>query len=141
MRAFHLRSAIAVALIAAAPARPAAAQSLVGYSAGSAARERQAESDAIGRPRPASAEAHSRALSAETHVAGTVAQARTRDYVIARMKEWGLETDVRAYEVWMPHAVSVRVARVSPSPKELALAEPPVAGDPTSAMAQYPTVN
>jgi N-acetylated-alpha-linked acidic dipeptidase len=30
---------------------------------------------------------------------------------------------------------------VSPQPKELALTEPPVAGDPTSALWQYPTVN
>jgi N-acetylated-alpha-linked acidic dipeptidase len=33
------------------------------------------------------------------------------------------------------------VSRVSPQPKDLPLAEPPVAGDPTSKLWQYPTVN
>jgi N-acetylated-alpha-linked acidic dipeptidase len=57
------------------------------------------------------------------------------------MKRWGLETDVRAYDIWMPQPTSVRVARVSPQPKDLSLAEPVVADDPTSKLAQYPTVN
>src|SRR6185295_9238810 len=87
------------------------------------------------------ASAHSRALSAEAHVAGTPAQARTRDYVIARMREMGLETEVRGYHVYLPHATSVHAWRVSPNPRELPLPEPPVAGDSTSSLWQYPTVN
>src|SRR6478672_7435504 len=119
----------------------AAQQSMVGYSAANAARQRELEASAVKRPSPVSASPHSKELSGETHVAGTAAQARTRDYVINQMKKWGIETQVRAYDVWMPHPVSVHVARVSPQPKELALAEPPVAGDATSSMWQYPTVN
>jgi N-acetylated-alpha-linked acidic dipeptidase len=80
-------------------------------------------------------------LSAETHVSGTAAQARTRDYVIAQMKAMGLETEVRQYDVFLPHPTAVRLWRVSPGMKELRLPEPPVAGDPTSGLAQYPTVN
>jgi N-acetylated-alpha-linked acidic dipeptidase len=114
---------------------------MVGYTAVGAAREQELEASAIKRPSPASAAAHSKELSRETHVAGTPAQARTRDYVIDQMRRWGLETDVRAYDVWMPHPTSVHVARVSPQPKELSLAEPVVADDPTSKLAQYPTVN
>ncbi len=117
------------------------AQQLPGYTQAAAERERAAERDAIGRPSPADAAAHSKALSSETHVAGTPAQARTRDYVIARMKEWGLETEVRTYEVWMPIPTSVHLWRVDHVVRELALAEPPVKGDPTSMLAQYPTVN
>ncbi len=118
-----------------------AQQPLVGYTAAGAARERDLEADAIKRPSPTTAAANSKELSRETHVAGTPAQARTRDYVIAQMKSWGIETEVRAYDVWMPHPTSVHVARVSPDAKQFALAEPPVKGDPTSALAQYPTVN
>jgi N-acetylated-alpha-linked acidic dipeptidase len=114
---------------------------MVGYTAGDAAREREIEASAIKRPSPTSASAHSKELSRETHVAGTPAQARTRDYVVDQMKRWGLETDVRAYDIWMPQPTSVRVARVSPQPKDLSLAEPVVADDPTSKLAQYPTVN
>ena len=112
-----------------------------GYTAANAQRERELEANATRRPSPAVASTHSKQLSRETHVAGTSAQARTRDYVIEQMKKMGIETQVRAYDVWMPHPVSVHVARVSPQPKELSLVEPPVAGDATSSLWQYPTVN
>ncbi|HEY7235750.1 MAG TPA: M20/M25/M40 family metallo-hydrolase [Gemmatimonadaceae bacterium] len=119
----------------------ATAQSLVGYSPAAAVREHDVEADAIKRPSPTSAAAHSRALSREVHVAGTAAQVRTRDYVIAQMKSWGLETEVRRYDIWMPHPTEVRVWRVSPDTMRLSLAEPPVPNDPASALPQYLTVN
>lgn len=128
-------------LLGALPASALAQQTMTGYSAANAAKQRDLEANAIKRPSPTIASAHSRELSKETHVAGTPAQARTRDYVIAQMKKWGMETEVRAYDVWMPHPVSVKASRVSPAPKEFSLAEPPVAGDPSSRLAQYPTVN
>ena len=132
---------IAAALLAGAGVAVAAQQPLVGYTAANASREREIESAAIQRPTPAAASAHSSALSRETHVAGTPAQATTRDYVIAQMKKWGMETEVRSYDVWMPHPVSVHVARVSPLPAEFVLTEPPVPSDPSSKLWQYPTVN
>lgn len=127
-------------------ARPLAAQqatsaTMPGYSTAAAASERALESDAIARPDPARAREHSRTLSASTHVSGTPAQERTRDYVIAQMKAMGLETEVRRYDVFMPHPTSVRVWRTAPTTKELTLAEPSVSGDPTSALPQYLTVN
>jgi N-acetylated-alpha-linked acidic dipeptidase len=123
------------------PSAADAQQGFVGYTAASAARERDVEADAIRRPSPTSASALSRALSREVHVAGTPAQARTRDYVIAQMKSWGIETEVRAYDIWMPHPTEVGIWRVSPTPVKLSLAEPPVPNDPTSALPQYLTVN
>ncbi|HEY7877222.1 MAG TPA: M20/M25/M40 family metallo-hydrolase [Gemmatimonadaceae bacterium] len=119
----------------------AAQQTLPGYTAASAAREREIERATIARPSPADASTHSHALSSTIHVSGTPAQARTRDYVINLMKQWGLETDVRTYDVFMPEPTAVHVYRVSPGAKELPLPEPPVAGDPTSRLPQYPTVN
>ena len=116
-------------------------QPLVGYTLANSGHERQLEAAVIAHPSADRASKHSKALSRETHVSGTAAQARTRDYVIDQMKQWGLETEVRSYDVWMPHPTSVRVARVSPQPKELPLTEPPVASDPTSRLPQYPTVN
>ena len=136
-----MRIRIVLALLAGARLSAGAQQAMVGYTTTGAARERQLEAGAIQRPSPISASAHSKELSRETHVAGTPAQARTRDYVIDQMKRWALETEVRAYDVWMPQPTSVHVARVSPQPKELSLAEPVVAGDPTSKLSQYPTVN
>jgi N-acetylated-alpha-linked acidic dipeptidase len=131
----------AVLLVAATAATSSAQQGLVGYTPANGARERALEMEAIARPLASQASTHSRELSKETHVSGTPAQARTRDYVIAQLKKLGIETEVRAYDVWMPHPVSVRASRVSPMPKEFNLTEPPVAGDPSSRLPQYPTVN
>lgn len=125
MRSYSL----AVAMLIAIPLR---AQTLPGYTGESSARERAAEADVVGRPSGANAAVHSRFLSERPHMAGTPAQARTRDYVIAQMKSWGLETEVRSYKVWMPHPVSTRVWRVSPDPIELKLNEGPIADDTTS---------
>ena len=137
-------AAVATGMFAAFTASATSQQPAIGYTgytAANAAREREIEAAAIQRPSPATASAHSKELSRETHVAGTPAQARTRDYVIAQMKQWGIDTEVREYDVWMPHATSVHVARVLPHAKVLELAEPPVPGDPTSRLWQYPTVN
>lgn len=107
------------------------AQSMTGYAPARAERERTLERSAIALPDPAKASVHSRLLSAEPHVAGTPAQARTRDYVMQQMQEMGLETEVRAYDIWMPHPTSVRVWRVAPEPRELDLREGPVSQDTT----------
>ena len=109
-----------------------------GYSPQAASGEHALEADVISRPSPAEAAAHSRFLSLQPHMAGTPAQARTRDYVISQMKSWGLETEVRSYKVWMPHPISTRVWRISPDPIELNLQEGPIAEDTTSAA--YPQV-
>jgi N-acetylated-alpha-linked acidic dipeptidase len=141
MRIFVSRSLIHLAAAALLSLPAQAQQPLVGYSPASAARERNVEADVIRRPSPSDAATHSQALSREVHVSGTPAQARTRDYVIAQMKAWGLETEVRSYDIWMPHPTEVGVWRVSPQPLALKLAEPTVPNDPTSALPQYPTVN
>src|SRR5688500_3365346 len=123
------RLAFSILLVVAAPLQ---AQPTPGYSAPTAATQRATEADAITRPSAASSSAHSRLLSSQPHMAGTPAQARTRDYVIEQMKSWGLETEVRGYSVWMPHPLSARVWRISPDPIELNLREGNVPEDTTS---------
>ena len=113
-------------------ALPLHAQTTPGYSPQSAAAERAAEADVISRPSPSSASAHSKFLSFQPHMAGTPAQARTRDYVVSQMKSWGLETEVRSYSVWMPHPLSTRVWRITPDLIELNLQEGPIPEDTTS---------
>ena len=121
---------------------PLAAQTIPGYSPQSSAAERRAEADVVRRPSAASAAAHSRFLSQQPHMAGTPAQARTRDYVLTQMKSWGLETEVRSYRVWMPHPTSVRAWRISPDPVQLRLEEGPIVEDTTSTVyPQVPTFN
>src|SRR3954469_13714026 len=117
-------------------------QTIPGYSQQSSEAERAVEADVITRPSPSSASAHSRFLSLQPHMAGTPAQARTRDYVVSEMKSWGLETEIRTYSVWMPHPLSARVWRTAPDPIELKLDEGPIAEDTTSrAFAQVMAFN
>jgi N-acetylated-alpha-linked acidic dipeptidase len=125
----QLALSISLVLVLALPLR---AQTTPGYSPQSAATERATETDVISRPSPSIASAHSRFLSSQPHMAGTPAQARTRDYVVSQMKSWGLETEVRSYRIWMPHPLSTRVWRIAPDPIELNLQEGPVAEDTTS---------
>jgi N-acetylated-alpha-linked acidic dipeptidase len=128
-----------VASLSAAQATRAGATT--GYSPASAEAQRRAEQAAIQGPRPARAKSHSAALSKEPHVAGTPAQKRTADYVIAQMKAMGLETELRQYDVWLPHATGVKVTRMGRDTTVLNLAEPAIPGDPVTAMKQYLTVN
>src|SRR5438105_7134707 len=121
-----------ILLAAAAAAASAASGQTVGYSSAAAANERSLESAIVSATSADSARAYSRALSEQPHMAGTARQAWTRDYVIEKMKSWGLETEVRSYSVWMPHPVSVRAWRVSPNPTELNLVEGSIAEDSTS---------
>lgn len=73
-------------------------------------------------------------------MAGTPAQARTRDYVVAQMRKWGLDTEIRTYSVYMPQPTSVRLWRVAPEPRELSLAEGPAGSAPTP-VPQIPAFN
>ncbi len=123
------RSAAFLALIAA----PIGAQQVTGYTTANGAAQRTAEQAAIARPDPARAKEFSRALSDGPHVSGTPGQARTRDYVIQQMQAMGLPTEVREYQVWMPHPVRIEVWANGTA---LDLREGPVAGDATSA--KYP---
>jgi N-acetylated-alpha-linked acidic dipeptidase len=107
-------------------------EALPGYSRAASEQQKALESRVIAHPSADSARAYSRFLSSEVHVAGTPEQARTRDYVIAAMKRWGLETEVRTYDVWMPHTTNLQVWRVAPDTLMLHLAEGPVAEDTTS---------
>lgn len=123
----YLALSLVVALAA-----PLRAQTTPGYSPPAATVERAVEADAIARASASRASAHARVLSQQPHMAGTAAQARTRDYVIGQMKSWGLETEVRSYNIWMPHPQSTRVWRTAPNPIELNLEEGAIGEDTTS---------
>ncbi|MCX5762698.1 MAG: M20/M25/M40 family metallo-hydrolase [Gemmatimonadetes bacterium] len=112
---------------------PLGAQQLTGFTGASTAAQRAAEQAAIARPDGAHAKEFSRALSDGPHVAGTPGQAKTRDYVIEQMKAMGLTTEVREYQIWMPHPTKIEVWA---NGKALDLREGPVKGDETSA--KYP---
>lgn len=137
----HRATAAAFALLL--PAALQAQQPLVpGFTRATSEAQRNAERAAMARPDTARAQALARALADRPHIAGTPAQARTRDLVIQAMREAGLNTEVREYQVWLPHTVDYGVWRVSPAPKQLELREGRIAQDPTTMQHdEYPTVN
>jgi N-acetylated-alpha-linked acidic dipeptidase len=137
------RSYVLALLLLASPFAPSlGAQQLTGYTPQRAASQRAAEAAAIVRPDSVRIGALARALADRPHIAGTAAQARTRDLVIDALKQAGLETEVREYRVWLPHTIEYGVWRIAPEPKELDLREGGIAEDPTTiAHPEYPTVN
>ena len=94
-------------------ARPAIAQSF--------------EQRLIAIPDTASLRQMSRDLSAVPHMAGTPAQATTRDYVLQHMKSWGIDAWSKEYNVFIPQPQIV-AAWVIPGARgkasQLSLAEP-----------------
>jgi N-acetylated-alpha-linked acidic dipeptidase len=76
-------------------------------------------------PDTASVRRMSRDLTAVPHMAGTPAQASTRDYVLTRMREWGLETWSKEYTIYLPQPDTVAAWVITGGrPVALALAEP-----------------
>ena len=115
--------------------------SLTGYASAASVSQRALERRAIAVPSPDSARRIARVLASEPHIAGTPAQERTRDFVNAELRRLGLRVETRSYRVYLPHATGVTVSRTAPNPVALAVDEPALAGDPVSALPQYPTVN
>ncbi len=123
-------------------AAPLGAQQLTGFAPSHAAAQRAAEQAAIQRADTARIQSLARALADRPHIAGTAAQARTRDLVLDALKAAGVATEVREYRVWLPHTVDYGVWRLHPEPRELDLREGSLPEDPTTvAHAEYPTVN
>lgn len=71
-------------------------------------------------------------LTEEPHVAGTPEEKRVADYVLARFKEFGLETEMVRYDVFLNHPEEVSLTIVSPVEEKLALIEAPMDVDKDS---------
>ncbi len=114
---------------------------ITGYSDAAAAAELTREQRAIERIAPAALDSISFALSKEVHVAGSPAQARTRDYVLDKARQFGLRAEAKAYKVYMPWPTLAELELTAPVRKTFELREPTLSQDPTSALQQYPWVN
>ena len=141
MMRFELQIAIATsALVMCVGTASGQQTALPGYTAAEAQHELSLEATTTARPDSAHARADSRTLSSDVHIAGTPADARTRDFVVDAMKRWGLETSVRTYDVWMPYTTLMEAWRVVPDTLALRLAEGPVPEDTTSWTMKEPVI-
>ncbi|MEO7101858.1 MAG: M28 family metallopeptidase [Gemmatimonadaceae bacterium] len=125
-------TALATSLAATAAASAQSQSTIVGFGNSQAQQQRALEAKAASLASPSGAQSLSRELSREPHMAGTPAQARTRDIFASELKKYGITPEIRTYSIYMPHPTSVHLYRVSPDATELSLAEGPIAEDTTS---------
>ena len=91
------------------PSSGAATLSITGFR--DASHEIELERRFLAVPDPQRAREHLRFLTSAPHLAGTVEDLKTAEYVAQRFREAGLETEIRPYKVWMntPGELSVDV--------------------------------
>jgi N-acetylated-alpha-linked acidic dipeptidase len=112
---------------------------MTGFSSQSAEREAQIEQKLIANIRPDSLKSIVKAISKDVHVAGTPAQAITRDYVIKRWKRAGLDTKAYPYSVYIPHATKSTLTMIAPKKKVFDLHEGTLGGEGKTK--EYPWAN
>jgi N-acetylated-alpha-linked acidic dipeptidase len=95
----------------------------LGFAASSADAQAKAEKVLADTVTPASARKWLAALTEEPHVAGTPAEKKVADYVLARFKEFGLSAEIVRYEVFLNHPTHVALKLVAPIEEELKLRE------------------
>jgi len=83
----------------------------------------EAEAIFLDTPAPAKARKWLAQLTEEPHVAGTPQEKRVADYVRQRLEDFGLETDVVTYDVFLNYPRQVAVRLLQPEELELNLRE------------------
>ncbi len=73
------------------------------------------EQQFLGVPDPHQAEQHMKILTAEPHIAGSPEDRKTADYVARKFREWGFDTEIVEYRVWMNYPVEVSVDAFTPA--------------------------
>jgi N-acetylated-alpha-linked acidic dipeptidase len=66
-------------------------------------------------PDPRQAEQHMKILTSAPHMAGTAEDRKTAEYVARKFREWGFETELVEYKVWMNYPLEVTVDAFTPA--------------------------
>jgi N-acetylated-alpha-linked acidic dipeptidase len=77
--------------------------------------ERQLEQRFIAVPDPKLAEEHLRILTSAPHIAGSPEDRATADYVAAKFRAAGLQTEIREFKVWLDRPAEISVELVAPA--------------------------
>ena len=124
--------ALLASSLAAGPPDGERAGALFGFSEAATGRERVVESALLSLPEPSRCESHHRELTSQPHTAGTDGARRVAEYVAARFREYGLETEIASYDVLLSWPRRVEVDLLAPLPARLANTEDPLPEDPQS---------
>ena len=124
------------------PALPADAP-LAGFSAKSAQTERDWEAKFRAIPDPANLRAYMQRMSARPHHVGSPYDKDNAEWLLAKMKEFGLDAHIESFDVLFPTPKERALELVAPTRFTAKLQEPTVAVDPTSSQheEQLPTYN
>jgi N-acetylated-alpha-linked acidic dipeptidase len=79
------------------------------------AAERDLEARFLAVPDPKLAEEHLRTLTQAPHMAGTVEDKATADYVAQKFRDAGLETEIVEYKVWINYPAEISVDVTAPA--------------------------
>jgi hypothetical protein len=116
---------------------------LRGYSADSSRAERDWEAKFRAVPDTANLRAYMQRLSARPHHVGSPYDKDNAEWILAKLKEWGLDAKIETFDVLFPTPKERALELVEPSRFTARLVEPAVPGDPTSSQRdeQLPTYN
>jgi N-acetylated-alpha-linked acidic dipeptidase len=104
-----------------------------GFSPARIAAEQRWEEQFRAVPDPKSAREHLRRLTIEPHIAGTKEDYDTAVYVRDQLRSYGLNADLREYEVWLNYPKSPGTLELITTKRQpLSTREAVVPGDPTS---------
>ena len=106
---------------------------LRGYSSETARTERDWEAKFRAIPDPAALRAYMQRLSARPHHVGSPYDKDNAEWIAAKAKEWGLDAQIETFDVLFPTPKERALEMIEPTHFTAKLAEPAVAGDPTSA--------
>ncbi|HTX34914.1 MAG TPA: M28 family metallopeptidase [Bryobacteraceae bacterium] len=116
---------------------------LAGYSAASARSERDWEAKFRAIPDTANLRAYMQRLSARPHHVGSPYDAENAEWLLGKLKEFGLDAHIETFDVLFPTPKERLVEMVEPTHFTAKLAEPTEAVDPTSGQhaEQLPSYN
>jgi N-acetylated-alpha-linked acidic dipeptidase len=114
-----LSSSFLLALTSAGAGTPPASSSPTILGFRDAAAEQAIESRFLAVPDSKLAEEHLRILTKAPHMAGTIEDKATADYVAQKFRDAGLETEIVEYRVWMNYPLEISVDLVAPAGVEM----------------------
>ena len=79
------------------------------------AAENTVESRFLAVPDPKLAEEHLRILTQAPHMAGTIEDQATADYVAQKFRDAGLDTEIVEYKVWINYPSEISVDQTAPA--------------------------
>ncbi len=98
---------------------PASSNAAAIFGFRDAAAEQATESRFLGVPDSKLAEEHLRILTKVPHMAGTVEDKATADYVAQKFRDAGLDTEIVQYKVWMNYPAEIKVDMTAPAGVEM----------------------